>query len=733
MCIINEKAKPWQWFDVRLESAAGNYTWQINSGTNKQFIIFPRSTTSFMFSRNSGVITHNGNWWTPYDFSSFTAFDYPLTFWAWLDGNKSPRRYMSGTLSDITVYVDYDNWSAITLPTPTRTNKIFNWWYEDAQCTTPVQLNWNGKYTVGVNKALYADWADYKVTIVSNETAYWNVDISEVNVKNGATIVTEDNTLTIIDAAWKSTIITATVTPSQDDMFSFYGWDVGNCENPITASCTIIAMFNGDKHFVTFDSNRWTFDIFGNMTRPSNLQLVDSGDTVEQPADPELPWYEFLGWFNWDTEWDFNGDTVTGDITLTAKWRYELEYWELDVYTISSTWNKNVFALMDRNVWATTGYNQNYDYQNFDSFGYMYQWWNNYGFNRVEGNGNSYNQVDISNEAVAYDIWHNHLQSKFASKTWITVNTWNDGATTSDNLWWHATNWNEAKQWPCPDWYHVPTKDEFSKALYGWWSNVYWNGTTFWTAEQRYFTKDLLLPLAWTHANWSVEEFRQWICAEYWEAWANSNVLRADDVWFCQDGAADNYHGTFSNTSASFRYNWLSVRCFKNNTGNATLDFSIDWGTNALVSVQKLNWVNTIVSTKDPVKTGMEFGGWFTSSNFEGNTRKVEGSTIPDGNVTLYAKWNCPAGQALNGQGQCVQWVTVTFYDEEGETVLETVSVLSWDPASYPNVDPTKDWGYEFDGWVLSDETPADLTSVTEDMDVYAHFHGGCQEHYHWE
>ena len=51
----------------------------------------------------------------------------------------------------------------------------------------------------------------------------------------------------------------------------------------------------------------------------------------------------------------------------------------------------------------------------------------------------------------------------------------------------------------------------------------------------------------------------------------------------------------------------------------------------------------------------MEFGGWFTSSNFEGNTRKVEGSTIPDGNVTLHAKWNCPAGQALNGQGQCVQ------------------------------------------------------------------------------
>ena len=50
----------------------------------------------------------------------------------------------------------------------------------------------------------------------------------------------------------------------------------------------------------------------------------------------------------------------------------------------------------------------------------------------------------------------------------------------------------------------------------------------------------------------------------------------------------------------------------------------------------------------------MEFGGRYSSSNFEGNTRKTEGSIISGGNVTLYAKWNCPTGQALNGQGQCI-------------------------------------------------------------------------------
>jgi hypothetical protein len=40
-----------------------------------------------------------------------------------------------------------------------------------------------------MNKALYADWADYKVTIESNESSYGGVDISEVKVKSGAIVV----------------------------------------------------------------------------------------------------------------------------------------------------------------------------------------------------------------------------------------------------------------------------------------------------------------------------------------------------------------------------------------------------------------------------------------------------------------------------------------------------------------------------------------------------------------
>ena len=84
----------------------------------------------------------------------------------------------------------------------------------------------------------------------------------------------------------------------------------------------------------------------------------------------------------------------------------------------------------------------------------------------------------------------------------------------------------------------------------------------------------------------------------------------------------------------------------------------------------------------------------------------------------------------------CEQWVTVSFYNEWATTgvddPLEQVTVVSWDPAVYPNVNPSKE-GYTFAGWVDTNGDPADLTSVTQDMDVFASFNGGCPTWYHVE
>lgn len=71
------------------------------------------------------------------------------------------------------------------------------------------------------------------------------------------------------------------------------------------------------KYTVTFDAN-------GHGTAPS-AQTKLHGEKVTAPAAPEAEYYEFGGWYKNaactdGNEWDFTADTVTGAVTLYAKW-----------------------------------------------------------------------------------------------------------------------------------------------------------------------------------------------------------------------------------------------------------------------------------------------------------------------------------------------------------------------------------------------------------------------------
>ena len=50
-------------------------------------------------------------------------------------------------------------------------------------------------------------------------------------------------------------------------------------------------------------------------------QTVASGSVITEPEEPAKDGFTFDGWYNGDTEFDFDNDTVTSDITLTAKWK----------------------------------------------------------------------------------------------------------------------------------------------------------------------------------------------------------------------------------------------------------------------------------------------------------------------------------------------------------------------------------------------------------------------------
>ena len=67
-----------------------------------------------------------------------------------------------------------------------------------------------------------------------------------------------------------------------------------------------------------------TFDSAGGTT--VSEQKIMKGNKVQKPEDPvransSLYDYTFIAWYYDDTEWDFENNTVSENITLVAKWQ----------------------------------------------------------------------------------------------------------------------------------------------------------------------------------------------------------------------------------------------------------------------------------------------------------------------------------------------------------------------------------------------------------------------------
>ena len=156
--------------------------------------------------------------------------------------------------------------------------------------------------------------------------------------------------------------------------YNFSGWYLTWADSAfdfsgiaITGDITLYARWEEvnpliNSYTVSFDANRWTF-----ADTPAT-QTVTGWDYAEEPqTHPELPWYTFTGWWTepiGGTQWDFANDPVTGNITLYAKWDYNLTYGDLDVYMIDSDGSLVKYVMMDRNMWATSVYNKNFDVKN---------------------------------------------------------------------------------------------------------------------------------------------------------------------------------------------------------------------------------------------------------------------------------------------------------------------------------------------------------------------------------
>lgn len=474
----------------------------------------------------------------------------------------------------------------------------------------------------------------------------------------------------------------------------------------------------------------------------------------------QVPWrtgndwtyHEFLWWFLEWTEiaFDVSGAKVIESVSLYAMWtwcpdgeepnalgfcvptaeeqRNRQIVQDLELYLLASDQNKIHYTIMDRNMWATEVFNKYYDAPNPASLGYLYQWWNNYWFPAQWNLAQQW--VFIRTSQVPKNIWSAWVPSNYASGTYYSNAgshaSWMGSPSKTDWIWWwtwdtrNANWWNttlEARQWPCPVWYHVPSTLEWTTIFIDWsWSNI-------WVSHAKVkdridaiykFSEDLLLPPAWRRGPSGALDYIS--ALSYWSSSpATSDAVRADWLYAKPDDKIEI-------PNADWRSRARSVRCVKNvvNTSATSIaadDIHLDGWWNAVISID--NWVISTLWT--PTRADSTFNGWYTTSDFSWNPLSTW-DTVSAWS-SLYAKFTCNESWYVWNGIICEDWVRLIF-DSMGWTEVSSQLIKSGTTWVRP-ADPTKTW-YVFSGWYLTWETENEFnftwTIITESTTLYAHW-----------
>ena len=113
----------------------------------------------------------------------------------------------------------------------------------------------------------------------------------------------------------------------------------------------------------------------------------------------------------------------------------------------------------------------------------------------------------------------------------------------------------------------------------------------------------------------------------------------------------------------------------------------------------------------DPVRSGYEFGGWFTSSEL---TEEYDWSSDVKRSMTLYAKWTQVSEEVP-------ETFEITFEVDGGSITVPTATADSGASFVLPSYDGQKE-GFEFAGWRIGDDIlqPGDSVTVTGDVKATA-------------
>ena len=598
-------------------------------------------------------LEYNTNWdnnWYSWEETKFIGFNYYPNNWdirELIDNNWVSYPNLRWWWNDNTDY--WDNWN-------------INLWYDKNthKATNIDWRKWPCNYWYHIPSAwewseLIRIYAWIKNLETSINTYNWSMKLifsRNWNFKDDLKLIywwlRDYNTTNGMAYYWDSWLYrssTPVLTQSTHDYYSYatYIWkNINSVENISTYNTYQRANWQSIRCFkneyvpyelkVKFNPNWWAFSWMDvNVIKTYEYQTNENWiipiyniqiPNRESEDVSQQSWWMFAWWYtksweiannipDWWEEFDISNPQST---TAYAKW---LPFNDLKL----NLWWREII-IMDRNLWAEEiaewvhkSENNNQPEEN-NKLWFYYQWWNNYWFNNNWNIANSWTDL-ISNpdhENNPWWPWNYYYNNKFIKRRTTEPYRWDNESNKNLRWWEYQKNSDNDRQWPCPNWYHVPELNEwFSlKAMF---HNEY-NNTNFcdWIAsdENKCFAKKIKLPFAWyrdssysdINDKWRDIRYRtstRWDKTEYWEEqWAYSIFM--PNSWIT--------------TLHTYRITGASVRCFKNSEYENILSIDKDnWDDEIKIPLRWRESINNEYQPDDPINEWYNFLWWYSWDN----------------------------------------------------------------------------------------------------------------------
>lgn len=271
-----------------------------------------------------------------------------------------------------------------------------------------------------------------------------------------------------------------------------------------------------------------------------------------------------------------NPEIIFDEISTESIWIiHDTEEWTISL----NNWEESI-TIMDKNLWADVAWTWK------ESYWYYYQRWNNHWF-QLNSEIKTWTELVSREESIKYgpNNWYDS-DIQFVVLEELTRNVdyynYNYLASFNDNLWWWSgddemvelswvfylgeyrmdtENPRIERQWPCPDWFHVPSLWDIYRLIKIWanikfqWDNNIQKHIRRWSIGGHWiwnlFRDDLLRPMAgWIRFDGNTTPHDQ---NSIW-------YYRMSSPWrflnFRDDAIVEYPH--------SYRAATFPVRCFKN-------------------------------------------------------------------------------------------------------------------------------------------------------------------------